>query len=130
MYEIYQFYSIAKALSPSNYRIGNMVQYKPRQSKNCCHLLLKLAAKESYASVCNAGMKLYLTFKCLRYFLSFLHNKKSMPIECSACTSTSIQKNDGKQNHQCLLCSRQSVLQPEKKVILEKSFSRGNLQNF
>ena len=44
-----------------------------------------------------------------------------MTLICPACNSTTIKKNghihNGKQNHQCLSCSRQFVLNPEKKSI-------------
>ncbi|KAF3363373.1 hypothetical protein PHSC3_000061 [Chlamydiales bacterium STE3] len=47
-----------------------------------------------------------------------------MSLACPSCNSTTIKKNghihSGKQNHQCLLCSRQFVLNPEKKSIPEE----------
>lgn len=47
-----------------------------------------------------------------------------MTLICPACNSTTIKKNghihNGKQNHQCLSCSRQFVLNPEKKSIPEE----------
>ncbi|WP_197560202.1 IS1 family transposase [Candidatus Protochlamydia naegleriophila] len=50
-----------------------------------------------------------------------------MLLECPACSSTSIKKNghihNGKQNHQCLACGRQFVLDPQQKIINEEKRS-------
>jgi transposase-like protein len=47
-----------------------------------------------------------------------------MNLSCPTCSSITIKKNghihNGKQNHQCLSCGRQFVLNPEKKVIPEE----------
>ncbi|KAF3362485.1 putative transposase [Chlamydiales bacterium STE3] len=47
-----------------------------------------------------------------------------MSLACPSCNSTTIKKNghiySGKQNHQCLSCGRQFVLNPEKKSIPEE----------
>lgn len=53
-----------------------------------------------------------------------------MTLKCPSCSSTTIKKNghihNGKQNHQCLNCGRQFVIDPQNKVIDEekKSFIR------
>ncbi len=47
-----------------------------------------------------------------------------MLLQCPACSSKSIKKNghihNGKQNHQCLVCGRQFVLDPQQKIINEE----------
>ncbi len=47
-----------------------------------------------------------------------------MTLICPACTSTTIKKNghihNGKQNHQCLSCGRQFVIDPQNKIISEE----------
>ncbi len=47
-----------------------------------------------------------------------------MNLSCPTCHSTTVKKNghihNGKQNHQCLSCGRQFVLNPEKKSISEE----------
>lgn len=47
-----------------------------------------------------------------------------MTITCPACNTLTIKKNghihNGKQNHQCLVCGRQFVLNPEKNCIPEE----------
>lgn len=47
-----------------------------------------------------------------------------MTMTCPSCQATTIKKNghihNGKQNHQCLSCGRQFVLNPEKKLIPEE----------
>ena len=47
-----------------------------------------------------------------------------MHLTCPTCHSTTIKKNghihNGKQNHQCLSCGRQFVINPEKKSISEE----------
>jgi transposase-like protein len=44
-----------------------------------------------------------------------------MTLTCPSCTSSTIKKNghihNGKQNHQCLNCGRQFVIDPQNKVI-------------
>ena len=51
-----------------------------------------------------------------------------MNLACPSCSSTTIKKNEhihnGKQNHQCLSCGRQFVLNPEKKSIPEEERSK------
>lgn len=50
-----------------------------------------------------------------------------MTIKCPNCSSTTIKKNghihNGKQNHQCLNCSRQFVIDPQNKTIGEEKRS-------
>ena len=47
-----------------------------------------------------------------------------MTLTCPTCTSTGIKKNghihNGKQNHQCLQCGRQFVIDPQNKIISEE----------
>jgi transposase-like protein len=47
-----------------------------------------------------------------------------MTLTCPNCTSTTIKKNghihNGKQNHQCLKCGRQFVINPQNKTISEE----------
>lgn len=51
-----------------------------------------------------------------------------MILTCPNCSSSTIKKNghihNGKQNHQCLNCGRQFVLNPEKKTIPEEERSK------
>lgn len=51
-----------------------------------------------------------------------------MNLQCPSCTSTSVKKNghihNGKQNHQCLICGRQFVLQPQNKVVSDETKGR------
>ena len=53
-----------------------------------------------------------------------------MTILCPACSALTIKKNgpihNGKQNHQCLACGRQFILNPEKKRVLEEE--RGKIR--
>jgi transposase-like protein len=65
-----------------------------------------------------------LTFIDISGF-SFVYTKgNTMTLACPACNATTIKKNghihNGKQNHQCLSCGRQFVLNPEKKLISEE----------
>lgn len=50
-----------------------------------------------------------------------------MTLSCPSCNSTTIKKNghihNGKQNHQCLNCGRQFVLDPQNKIINEEKQS-------
>jgi len=50
-----------------------------------------------------------------------------MTLTCPACSSTTIKKNghihNGKQNHQCLSCGRQFVIDPQNKIISEEKRS-------
>ena len=50
-----------------------------------------------------------------------------MTLSCPACRSTTIKKNghihNGKQNHQCLNCGRQFVIDPQNKIISEEKRS-------
>jgi transposase-like protein len=47
-----------------------------------------------------------------------------MSLSCPSCSSTTVKKNghihNGKQNHQCLNCGRQFVIDPQNKVISEE----------
>ena len=47
-----------------------------------------------------------------------------MTLSCPSCSSTTIKKNghihNGKQNHQCLNCGRQFVIDPQNKIINEE----------
>ncbi len=57
-------------------------------------------------------------------FSFFEQGEKTVTITCPACNALMIKKNghihNGKQNHQCLACGRQFVLNPEKKRIPEE----------
>ena len=50
--------------------------------------------------------------------------ERLMTILCPACSALTIKKNgpihNGKQNHQCAYCGRQSILTPEKKCVPEE----------
>lgn len=50
-----------------------------------------------------------------------------MTLTCPSCSSSTIKKNghihNGKQNHQCLSCGRQFVLDPQQKIIDEEKKS-------
>lgn len=50
-----------------------------------------------------------------------------MTLTCPACSSTTIKKNghihNGKQNHQCLNCGRQFVIDPQNKIISDEKRS-------
>ena len=50
-----------------------------------------------------------------------------MMLTCPSCSSSTIKKNghihNGKQNHQCLNCGRQFILNPEQKIINEEKRS-------
>lgn len=50
-----------------------------------------------------------------------------MTLTCPACRSTTIKKNghihNGKQNHRCLNCGRQFVIDPQNKIITEEKRS-------
>jgi len=61
-------------------------------------------------------------------FIPLSIRRIQMTPTCPRCNSTTIKKNghihNGKQNHRCLSCGRQFVIDPQKKIINEETKSR------